>query len=175
MSSSSQWSGTSEESRANLYSVFSQNLKVLFTVSCPFLLYITFSKHILQCLAAGLILRLSLSSLFLLQTLNDKRRRVSDTVYLALARELVIRQSVQGSGLGKQFQVKDTRVTEVRSTSKGVCSASRTGVIGRNSWYCRCSKTEGVCALSVFCRCDRVSLLCKTTINFGMALLVKIQ
>jgi hypothetical protein len=30
----------------------------------------------------------------------------------------------------------------------------------------------GVC-LECVCRCDWVSLLCKTTINFGMALLVK--
>lgn len=37
------------------------------------------------------------------------------------------------------------------------------------------SKMEGVCvcASSVVCRCDRVSLLCKTTISFGMAVLVK--
>lgn len=71
-------------------------------------------------------------------------------LYLPLARELVIRQSVQGSGLGKQFQVKDKRVTEVRSTSKRACLAWGTGVTGTNSWDCRCTKTEGVCALSVF-------------------------
>lgn len=36
------------------------------------------------------------------------------------------------------------------------------------------SKMEGVCVcLECVCRCDRVSLLCKTTISFGMTLLVK--
>lgn len=38
-----------------------------------------FQNTLLGRLAAGLILRLPLSSFFLLQTLNDKRRRVGDT------------------------------------------------------------------------------------------------
>lgn len=94
-------------------------------------------------------------------------------VYLAVACELVIRQSVQGSGLEKQYQVNDTQVTEVRSTSKGACLATRTRVTGRNSWDCRSLKDGGCVCFECVCRCDRVSLLWRTTINFGMALLVK--
>lgn len=94
-------------------------------------------------------------------------------VYLAVACELVIRQSVQGSGLEKQYQVNGTQVTEVCFTSKGTCLATRTGVTGRNSWDCRSLKDGGSVCFECVCHCGRVSLLCKTTINFGMALLVK--
>lgn len=76
-------------------------------------------------------------------------------IHRGLACELVIRQSVQGSGLEKQCRFAKCRSPEVLSTSKGACSATRIRIPGRTAGIVVCPEMEGLCVFEPVCRWGR--------------------